>query len=676
MVTAAGPVALAAAPAALLDLILKTNDPPSPLASNSATSRERNHGEAVRRYAIAALDRQAKAVEAAGEGTRNEALNNAALSLGHLVGAGALSESTVRGALEAAAAANGLVKDDGIGSVRATITSGLRAGIAQPADLSKIGTRHRPAGGRGRPASDVQKRRADDESGPTDDGGSSDRPMIRIVGGELPEIIDKAEIVLIASKLEIYRYGGQLVRPVVEEVPAADMTRTRMHRLCPVTRPFLVEVFTAIAQWERFDRRIGDWVCVDCPDKIGEVYLARERWRLPPLVGIINAPMLRADGSLLDQPGYDERTGLLYRPDGVEFEQIPDYPTRDDALRALCRLQDLISTFPFIGDADKSVALSAILSALDRRAVDAAPMHAFSAPVAGSGKSKLVDICSMIATGQRAPVLDQSKDDIEFDKRLVAALLRGGAIVSIDNVDRPLDSALLCQALTSSGMMQLRALGSSRDFDVPNMAMFYANGNNLTLAGDLTRRAVVCRLDPGCERPELREFTCDPVQMVREDRPAYVAAALTILRAYFVTEDRVNCLPLGSYEIWSGRVREALVWLACSDPCDTMMSARRADPVTAQLSSVITSWRDAVGIDKPLPAQALVDIANRVDLDGGHKHPEFRDALLTVAGEGREINMRKLGKWLSKNEDRVIDRHKITRRDVQAPVVRWLIAQA
>src|SRR5260370_42552834 len=115
---------------------------------------------------------------------------------------------------------------------------------------------------------------------------------------------------------------------------------------------------------------MGEWVCVDCPAKIGEVYLAREAWRLPPVVGIINAPMLRADGSLLDQPGYDERTGLLYRPDGVEFEQIPDYPTRDDALPALCRLQDLISTFPFIGDADKSVALSAILSALDRRAVE------------------------------------------------------------------------------------------------------------------------------------------------------------------------------------------------------------------------------------------------------------------------------------------------------------------
>jgi putative DNA primase/helicase len=233
------------------------------------------------------------------------------------------------------------------------------------------------------------------------------RPLIQIVGGKLPEIVDRAEDALIAIEPDLYRYGGQLVRPVLEEVPAADMTRTQVHRLLPVIRSYLVDVLTGAAQWQRFDRRIGGWVDVDCPDKVAEVYLAREgRWRL-----IINAPMLRADGTLLDKPGYDERTGLLFRPDGVTFGRVPEQPTRADAERALCLLKDLISTLPFVGEGDRSVALSAILSALDRRATDAAPMHAFSAPVAGSGKTMLVDLCSMIATGRKAPVLDQSKDD-------------------------------------------------------------------------------------------------------------------------------------------------------------------------------------------------------------------------------------------------------------------------
>jgi putative DNA primase/helicase len=502
------------------------------------------------------------------------------------------------------------------------------------------------------------------------------RPLIRLVGGALPATVDQTEGALIASSPEIYRYGGQLVRPVLDEVPAADMTRAQVHRLLPVTRSYLVDVLTAAARWQRFDRRVGDWVDVDCPDRIAEVYLAREGcWKLPPLVGIINAPMLRADGTVLEKPGYDERTGLLYRDDGVNFGRIPARPTKADAARALYRLIDLLSTFPFVGEGDRSVALSAILSVLDRRAMEAAPMHAFSAPVAGSGKTMLVDLCSTIATGRKAPVLDQSKDDVETDKRLVAALLRGGAIIAIDNVDRPLDSALLCQALTSSGVMQLRVLGSSRDVDVPNTAMFYATGNNLVLAGDLTRRTLLCKLDPGCERPELREFGCDPLQIAKEDRAEYVIAALTILRAYFLAEDRVSINPLGSYEAWSRRVREALVWLGCGDPCETMASARRADPVTSQLSNMIVAWRGSIGVSKPLPVQALVEMANRVDLAGAFAHPDLREALLAVAVEGREINVRRLGKWLSKNEDRVIDRHKIARAEAQKSVVHWLIAE-
>jgi hypothetical protein len=508
------------------------------------------------------------------------------------------------------------------------------------------------------------------------DGVGDPGPIIKLVGGQLPKIVYQAETALIASKPDFYRYGGQLVRPVVEEVPAADMTRTQVHRLAPLTRPHLVDALTRAARFQRYDRRSKRWVDVDCPDSVAETYLARDgQQRLPALIGVINAPMLRSDGSLLDRQGYDARTGLLFRSD-ARFETIPDRPTKDEALRALALLNDPLSTFPFVTPSDRSVALSGILTALDRRAEPAAPIHAFSAPVAGSGKTLLVDLISIIATGRRAPVLDQSKDDVETDKRLVAALMRGGSLILIDNIERPLDSALLCQAASTHSMMQLRMLGSSRDIEVPNTAMLFATGNNLVLAGDLTRRAVIGRLDPGCERPELREFNCDPVSMVREDRPRFVNAALTILRAYFIAadDDRVKVSALGSYEVWSSRVREALIWLGCADPCDTMATARRADPVTAALSTVIAAWKQSVGVNKPMAVQAVVEMVSRVDLSGAVVYPELKEALLAVAGERREINVYRLGKWLSKNEDRVIDRHRIARAGTHGGTVRWVVA--
>ena len=79
----------------------------------------------IRRYAVAALDNQVRKVEQAAKGSRNQTVNDAALQLGHLVAAGALSEAVVRQLLEDAACVCGLAKDDGIASVRSTVGSEL-----------------------------------------------------------------------------------------------------------------------------------------------------------------------------------------------------------------------------------------------------------------------------------------------------------------------------------------------------------------------------------------------------------------------------------------------------------------------------------------------------------------------------------------------------------------------
>jgi putative DNA primase/helicase len=75
-------------------------------------------------------------------------------------------------------------------------------------------------------------------------------------------------------------------------------------------------------------------------------------------------------------------------------------------------------------------------------------MHAFTAPVAGSGKSKLVEVASIIATGHEAPVIAPGATEEELEKRLGGALLAGDTVIALDNCDAPLGGVLLCQALT------------------------------------------------------------------------------------------------------------------------------------------------------------------------------------------------------------------------------------
>lgn len=107
--------------------------------SESATRTYTTRPTGVAKYVLAALDREAEAVASAAKGTRNNTLNDAAFACGQLVHAGVISEHDVEARLLDAAAACGLVADDGERAVLATIRSGLEAGKRNPRDLSGIG---------------------------------------------------------------------------------------------------------------------------------------------------------------------------------------------------------------------------------------------------------------------------------------------------------------------------------------------------------------------------------------------------------------------------------------------------------------------------------------------------------------------------------------------------------
>jgi hypothetical protein len=84
-------------------------------------------------YAEAALRNQANDLAATlPESGRNIELNNAALKMGHQIAAGRIDRGIVEQALYNASMANGLVKDTGPSAVRATIASGLNAGVKEP----------------------------------------------------------------------------------------------------------------------------------------------------------------------------------------------------------------------------------------------------------------------------------------------------------------------------------------------------------------------------------------------------------------------------------------------------------------------------------------------------------------------------------------------------------------
>lgn len=146
------------APDWLYDLILTKPEPEQSITQQMQalikfpTQHRPQQPGSNRRYADAALRGEYDAVANAGRGTRNDALNIAALKLGGLVAAGELSENEVTDTLFRAAQASGLVADDGAHSAQKTIKSGMSKGLTQPrtirpreGSIERMSRRARPA---------------------------------------------------------------------------------------------------------------------------------------------------------------------------------------------------------------------------------------------------------------------------------------------------------------------------------------------------------------------------------------------------------------------------------------------------------------------------------------------------------------------------------------------------
>ena len=126
----------------LIDLVMKRGK----FAPPKTEKKKGNAGHvpednAVRRYCLLALDKAAQRVAALADGARNTGLNNEALGVGHLVGAGGITEAEADDALRSAAYSWGIGDDDKALKPGGTLERALRDGAAKPADLSHVGLR-------------------------------------------------------------------------------------------------------------------------------------------------------------------------------------------------------------------------------------------------------------------------------------------------------------------------------------------------------------------------------------------------------------------------------------------------------------------------------------------------------------------------------------------------------
>lgn len=513
-------------------------------------------------------------------------------------------------------------------------------------------------------------------------GGEDDKNLLRITveAGFRHVAADAGIAALHASGVPFYQRDRSIVRVCMVPAKNAGGDITFTPGIVEVGYAFLSRALGRVARWEKYDRR-GDLIRIDPPRPVVEQIsdMAGE-WPFPVLAGVIGTPTMRPDGALLLAEGYDASTGLVL-VGAPNMPPILERPTLAEAEVAMGLLDGLLDEFPFrdgggIESVHRAVALSALMTPVLRGAMPAVPMHLANAPQPGTGKSYLADLASEIATGERCAVVAFSSNPEETEKRLNGSALEGHPIIALDNASGTIESDLLCQ-LTERPLLQLRPLGTSKMTRAANAFTVLANGNNAVVAADMVRRTIECRLDANIESPETRVFRDDPLAKIRDNRGAYVAAVLTIARAYICVGKPGRLAPLASCEAWSDFVRSPLVWLGRADPVASMASLRSLDPTRQARTAVFTAWADELGVGGAYLTPDLIERANDQGPSGDYLRPRLRDALLEVARSRiGAIDAKRLGRWLAKTENNIAAGLKLTSDRGDAARPRWLLVKA
>ena len=475
----------------------------------------------------------------------------------------------------------------------------------------------------------------------------TERPTLRLTSGELHNYAREAERIL---SPEIYTQGDALVRIGEAQELRDNMKRDPSQRsLVTVTAEYIRRKLTAMASIQRFSNQQECWIAIDCPAELAGNIVGQRDWpNLRTLDAIVRAPFIRVDGSICDVPGYDARSGAFYIPNAV-YPRLSDRPTFNDAQVALGRLLAPFAQFPYATRAAHSAFAAHILTEASRLAISNAPMFWYTAPNAGTGKTLLSSVASMIVHGNAPSMRPWIDDTDELRKTLFSSLLAGDRSIAFDNVPNghKARAPTLCAFLTSGPLWQDRKLGASETFAVRNRAVVSASGNNVTPVSDMARRSLVIRLDASVTSNELRKrtFEIDNLQgYVLKHRVELLMAALTIIKAYHDQQQK-GPTPLPSFEDWSKLVRDPLLWLGMPDP--TWTQDDETDDESANVDGAFRIMGKSFG-------SRVFTVRDVITLATGFNGPEedLASALMS-AGCAEITNNVKVGFWLRDCRDKV-----------------------
>lgn len=383
---------------------------------------------------------------------------------------------------------------------------------------------------------------------------AEDLPAIIVNDRDLRDVSAEALLALqVANDPPVlFIRGGSLVRTVHDESGSVSVESIDDTTL----RGYLARAadFRRASQERGGDMRL---TATSPPREIAQDILAMcsDREYFPVLAGFSQFPLVRNDGSIRLESGYDRDTQIYLDLDPVfEGIHVSEAPIDIELETAVENLLDVIHDFPFESPIDRANFIGLLIGILLRKQFPCVPMAVLDAPQPGTGKTLLGLILLLIFVGVMGPVLTPPRANSEEWWKLLASLLIAGKhIILFDNLVSRLESEALAAVLTSA-IYEARILGRSQTMAVPQQATIIVTGNNVTLTEDLARRSFWIRLNAKVGDPYRRSGFRHPdlLSFVANNRRKLMESLLTLVRGWYSAGCPETRTPtIGSFENWS-----------------------------------------------------------------------------------------------------------------------------
>lgn len=470
------------------------------------------------------------------------------------------------------------------------------------------------------------------------------RPVIH-VGEDRAAVIDGLDSVLHSTfdGVRLFRHGESLGQLVVE-ASGPSVARVTEGAFADL----VAQAAITVAGETRDDDDEGCSHGHAWPDQ-NSLSAVESRYRTyAPLDGVSAVPLVREDGSIVTDSGYDPETRhYVHLSEDIAGLTVPEHPSDVDLDAARELLVDtLLGDFLLKDRSDVAHAVAAIITPLIRPLLPTSPGLVINGLQAGVGKGLLLHVISTIVAGHNPSLSMLPKSEDEMRKSLTATLYSGVTAVIYDETAE-VDSAVLNGFITAESWAD-RRLGVTERIEMPNKTVVLFAGNQVSIIGDAARRMVQIRLHSNLPNPESRTGFrhSDLKAWVSDNRRELLRACLILIRAWF---DRGQPIPdhparMGSFERWQDTVGGILMVAGIDGLLDGWFEQRADADIEGKHWSAHLAWlADHYGDDEFTARTA----ANDLKYDDEAEYPPGLEDVGDKPSAARE-----LGKAWSKQADR------------------------